>query len=636
MYQVVCLIMMDIKMSLNDKQRLAVLENSQSLLVLAGAGTGKTRFLCAKILYLLNLGNAPNSIVAITFTKKAAKEMNDRVKKYYKGKDISFIGTFHSFGVSILRSFGEKINIPSNFIIADSSDSISIIKRFLRQQNLEPKKASDVYRLISKLKGISELPETFSDNVYEPFNTKVFLKIWNNYEITLRENSMLDFNDLIGKCVLLLENSPEIKKELNNKYKHILIDEFQDIDNLQSKFIQLLKGSNSNIYAVGDMDQNIYEWRGADASFALDFADTYEPSKVFTLEENYRSTKTIVGAANEVIKRNKMRFPRELKTKKSGGEKISLYINKNAELESYCISQEIEKLVEKGVKYNDIVVLYRNNFQSRILERVFLQENIPYIVVGQKFFERSEIKDICSYIRYICVNKNISDLDRIINTPTRSIGGVSKELIFNKREDDLSPIAEKSYRKFIDIVENLKSFAKNHTLFEIAKKIIDEVGYIEYIELKKDDAESRILNIKELLSFLSTFDGNAIESANTFFESIALQTDQDEITEKDNGTVTLMTVHSSKGLEFPYVFISGLEDGLFPSLYEDSENRIESERRLFYVAITRAMLKVYLCSALERFSYGDEKTRSPSRFLSEIPSNYISLETLEDSNDINF
>ena len=618
---------MDKNIPLNNQQKIAVFEDSCSTLVLAGAGTGKTRFLCAKIIHALKNGYAPDSIVAITFTNKAAKEMKERIKNYSKlNNRISFVGTFHSFGVFLLRSFGSVLKIPNNFAIADTEDSTSIIKKFLKEQSLDPKHAKAARNLISKYKRLRYSYEYFPDKVYQPFGTKVFLKIWEHYENELKKASMLDFDDLIKKSVELLENFPDVRKTLNEKYRYIFIDEFQDIDALQNNLIQLIKGDGSKVCAVGDMDQNIYSWRGSDPSFALDFAELYKPSKIFTLEENYRSTKNIIDAANTVIKNNKARIPRELITSNSSGDLISIYLHQDSKQEAQIIADKIKSLALKGVKYQNIAILYRNNFQSRELEKAFLQENIPYNVVGQKYFARAEIKDICAYLRYICVGENNIDLTRIINQPPRGIGAKSQELISSGEISKLTTKAGNAYKEFVEIMNELKQYAKENSLKDLAQQLVEKIKFYEYLSDAKDDFEDRILNVKELVHFLSSFEGKAVDSANDFFENIALQSDQDEVDEK-KGKVTLMTVHASKGLEFEYVFVTGLEEGLFPSIKDDEniEEQEESERRLFYVALTRAKLNLYLHCAYDRLVFSNEYIGTPSRFLNEIPTNCIEL-----------
>jgi DNA helicase-2/ATP-dependent DNA helicase PcrA len=631
--------------NLNEKQMEAVLHKDGPLLIIAGAGAGKTRVLVHRVLHLIKNGVLPEEILAVTFTNKAAKEMKERVNELIsKDRDLNlpisqsslksptpFVSTFHSLGVHIIKENAQMLGLRRHFSIFDRSDSIRTIKEAMKkadvdQKQFEPRK---ILGIISRSKGDGISLGQYKEGVGNDFMKRIVSEVWEKYQDILKKEQALDFDDLLLKTMSLLEQNIDIQKKYNSTWKYILIDEYQDTNRVQYRISELLSGENKNICVVGDIDQNIYSWRGADIQNLLDFEKTYQNTTIVLLEENYRSTKNIIGASNAIIEKNKNRVDKKLFTKQKEGEKITVSWGYNEEAEAYYIAQKIEDLFGSNVSYKEIAVLYRTNFQSRILEEVFLYQGIPYQVLGTRFFERKEVKDILSYLRASFNPENIADIKRIIDAPTRGIGKVTLIKMIEGKEFELSPSMRSRVNDFKSLLTKIRAFACLNKPSETIKYILKESGLENYFktskETNKEESLERLQNIYELVTLATKYDiFSPEEGIEKLLEDASLATDQDSL-EKENNAVKLMTIHASKGLEFDYVFISGLEDGLFPQHSED-ERDSEEERRLFYVALTRARKKVFLTFSSTRTIFGSKEARLPSDFINDIPEEYLETE----------
>jgi DNA helicase-2/ATP-dependent DNA helicase PcrA len=620
---------------LNDRQKSAVMATEGPLLILAGAGAGKTKTIAERIRHLVKKGVTPSSILAITFTNKAAKEMRTRVEAMLSedrdlNKPVSmyerpFVSTFHSLGVHILKEQSTKIGIRRHFTIFDRDDSKKAVKEALEKAGLDTKthEPNKILSMISKEKGRGSKAEEFADRGGFGYFATVVGQVWTEYEKILKRDNALDFDDLLLKTRDVLRDVPEVRDYYRSIWKYIHIDEYQDTNRVQYEIAQLLVGPEQNICVVGDIDQSIYSWRGADIKNLLDFEKDYPTAVAILLEENYRSTKTILDAANAVIEKNKLRRKKNLFTSKDFGEKISIYSGFDETSEAEFIASKAETLIKEGTPAEEIAVLYRANFQSRILEEAFMRKGIPYQMLGTRFFERKEVKDLISYLRAGLDPECLSDLKRVINVPTRGIGKATIVKIFSGMEADL-PATMK--RKISDFRELLKKIGENIKAMRASETItyIIQVSGLE-MEWKTDGEEgaARLENAYELVAFAARYDHlPGVDGIEAFLTDAALQSDQDEMRE-DGKAVRLMTVHASKGLEFNVVFISGLEDGLFPHERRDANltpAEAEEERRLFYVAITRARKKIFLSYAQVRMVFGSREVNMPSEFISDIPS----------------
>jgi len=613
---------------LNKEQKEAVLTTEGPILILAGAGSGKTRVLTTKIAYLINeMEISPYNILAITFTNKAAKEMGERLYKLVGEKSkYSQVSTFHSFGLRILRENCEKLGYTSNFIIMDSDDSLSVVKKILKELNLDPKQYNPnaIRNKISSCKN-----EMVSPEEYEKFAIgeieKVVLKVYQKYEKTLKRNNSIDFDDLLILPIKLFRNYPSILEKYQEKYKYILIDEYQDTNEAQYILTKMISAKYRNICCVGDNDQSIYSFRGANYRNILNFEKDYKEAKVIKLEQNYRSTSTILDAANCVIKNNTERKDKNLWSTKGEGDKITYFRAFNEKDEAFYVIREVKNLINKGIDYQNIAVIYRTNAQSHVLEEEFLKENMPYhIVGGTGFYSRKEIKDLLAYLRLIHNEKDNISLTRIINVPKRGIGLKSISNL-NEKADSLDvsmyeAITTGKEYQFKEMIEDLKRVSKDLTLTKLVDKILDVTGIKkEYEDEKTLEADIRLENLEEFKSITKKFEEReGIISLEDFLLEISLLTDVNEYKDDPN-RVSLMTVHSVKGLEFDYVFVVGLEEGIFPhinSLMDKDE--LEEERRLCYVAITRAKEKLYLVNSRMRTLFGKEQSNPASRFISEI------------------
>lgn len=624
---------------LNEKQQQAVLHINGPLLVLAGAGSGKTRVITYRMVNLIQNGIVPNNILAVTFTNKAAKEMRERVEKlikeHYPSERASFdslptVTTFHSLGVRILRENHEVLGLKRHFTIYDRADSMRAIKSSIEKAGYNPKEfePKKILGRISKAKGDAVTCSQFKADA-SSYPDKVAGEVWEKYEETLTQEQALDFDDLLAKTLRLLSDYPHVREVLQNRYRYIHIDEYQDTNRVQLEIARLLAGAKNNICVVGDLDQSIYSWRGADIKNVLQFERFFPNTTTVLLEENYRSTKNIIGASNDVIAKNRNRIDKEVFTSNEAGEKIELYAAMNGSEEAEYIAKSANRLISEGKDPSDIAVLYRTNFQSRALEEAFMRADIPYQLLGTKFFERKEVKDVLSYLRLALNPNSVADLVRVINEPARGIGKVTMLKVVEGNKAELKGATLEKVERFDQIISDIGDEARTKPLSETIKFIIHRTG-IE-TELKKQGTEedlSRLENLMELVTLASRFNDKDPEDAvEALLETAALQSDQDELADKkEQDAVRLMTVHSAKGLEFPYVFVCGLEEGLFPhERLDDGQTDHEEERRLFYVALTRAGKKVFLSYAHIRTIYGSQKINVPSSFLNDISKDYIEV-----------
>lgn len=622
---------------LNAPQTEAVLHTSGPLLILAGAGSGKTRVITHRIVHLIHTGVAPQHILAVTFTNKSAKEMRERVVKLvhtFPGSErgstdsLPTVTTFHALGVRILREYHETLGLRRHFVIYDRADSMRAVKAAIDAAGYNPKEfePKTILGKISRAKGDAKTPAGFKEAATS-YPDRVTAEVWQRYEEIMRLDHALDFDDLLVKTLRLLEEHPHVRTSLQNRYRYIHIDEYQDTNRVQFETARLLAGDAQNICVVGDIDQNIYSWRGADIKNVLQFERHFPATKTILLEENYRSTKNIIGASNDVIKKNKNRVEKVVFTSNDQGDKISLYAAMTGIDEAEYVARTAGAIIKTGVAPSSIAVLYRTNFQSRVLEEAFLNYAIPYQLLGTKFFERKEVKDVLSYLRLALNPDSTADLTRVINEPARGIGKVTMLKVISGKRGELKGATLDKVERFDQIMSDLGDAARTMVLSETIKFVMKRTG-IE-TELKKNGTEddlSRLENLRELVTLAIRYDELGSEDAvEALLENAALQSDQDELKAKEEqDAVRLMTVHSAKGLEFPYVIICGLEQGLFPhERLDDTGIDHEEERRLFYVALTRAETKVYLTYAHMRTIYGSQRVNVPSTFINDIDPEYI-------------
>lgn len=630
--------------NLNNKQQEAVLKTEGPLLVLAGAGSGKTKVLTTRIAYLIEEKHIdPYNILAITFTNKAAKEMKDRTYNLIGEQASSLqISTFHSFGLKIVRENCELLGYDHNFVIMDSDDSLTVVKKILKDINKDPKiyNPKAIRNKISSCKNELMSPESYEKFVASDYE-KVILEVYQKYVKKLKNNNSIDFDDLLMLPIKLFKENPLVLEKCQNRFKYILIDEYQDTNEAQYILTKMISAKYKNICVVGDIDQAIYGWRGANYKNILNFEKDYKDCSTILLEENYRSTKTILDAANDVIKNNKNRKDKKLWSNNGDGEKIEYFRAFNERDEGQYAIRKIKELHNRGVNYQDIAILYRTNAQSRTLEEEMLKENLPYRVVGSfYFYSRKEIKDLIAYLRLIHNSKDNISLLRVINTPKRGIGLKTIENLTKKADLENKSIYEVidsgKELQFKELIENLKKVAEELTLTQLIDKVLDASGMKQELESEKSlEAEIRLENLEEFKSITKSFEEReGLISLEDFLLEISLISDVEEYKD-DANKINLMTIHSVKGLEFDYVFVVGLEEGIFPhmnSLMENSE--LEEERRLCYVAITRAKKKLYLVNARRRTLFGREQVNPPSRFIGEINNNLIHSNVSEENKTI--
>ena len=538
------------------------------------------------------------------------------------------VTTFHSLGVRLLREFHNYLHLPRHFTIYDRSDSLRAVKSALEQASYDPKEFEPrkILSKISRAKGDAESVTSYK-NAASSFPDQVAATVWEKYEAILKTEHALDFDDLLAKTLLLLQTQPPVREVLQKRYQYIHVDEYQDTNAVQFSIAKLLCGDKLNICVVGDIDQNIYSWRGADIKNVLQFEREFPTATTILLEENYRSSKTIIAASNEIIEKNKNRIPKVVFTSNEQGEKISLYAAMTGNDEAEYIATTAKSLIAAGRKPSDIAVLYRTNFQSRALEEAFLNYSVPYQLLGTKFYERKEVKDVLSYLRLALNPGSMADLVRVINEPVRGIGKVTMLKVVEGKRSELKGAVLEKVSRFDQIMQDIADEARTKPLAETLKFIIKRTG-IE-TELKKNGTEddlSRLENLQELVTLAKRYDEmDPEEAVESLLETAALQSDQDELKDKEEQDATrLMTIHAAKGLEFPVVFISGLEEGLFPhERLDDTGIDHEEERRLFYVALTRASKKIYLTYAHMRTIYGSQRVNLPSSFLNDINTKHI-------------
>ena len=634
---------MNLLEKLNDKQREAASQIDGSILILAGAGSGKTRTITYRIAHMIeNVGISPYSILAVTFTNKAAKEMRERVEELVG--DVAkacTISTFHSFGMRLLRMYGKEVGYNSNFTIYDTDDQKRIVKAILKGQNLSINGVKLTERdLVSMISKIKEQIKTLDE--YSVMNKQI-VEVYDKYNRALLESNAMDFSDILLNTYKLLQK-PEILEKVQNKYKYIMVDEYQDTNNLQYKIIDLIARKSSNLCVVGDENQSIYGFRGANILNILNFENNYNNAKIIKLEENYRSTTTILDAANELIKNNKSSKDKKLWTQNGKGDLIKVLACDNARDEVSRIIEIIKKNHQNGIAYRDMTILYRTNAQSRLFEEGFLRYNISHKVFGGiSFYSRAEIKDIIAYLSIIVNPQDELNLQRIINVPKRKVGekGIEK-IITYARENNLNLLEALSHIKKIsgltvvgkekilemyDIIKELKDLSYTETASYIVQTLIDKIKYIDYIKENYSDAEARIENIDEFKNSILELENVVGElRLNEYLENVSLISATDNLEEKSD-YVKLMTIHNSKGLEFPIVFLVGFENEIFPgtrAMFEEKE--MEEERRLCYVALTRAEKKLYLSHATIRFVYGQDRLSTPSVFLKEIPEKLLDID----------
>ena len=614
--------------NLNDKQKEAVLYNDGPLLIIAGAGAGKTKTLTTKIAYLIEEKYAtPYNVLAITFTNKAAKEMKDRL--YAKLGDVAKkiqVSTFHSFGLKLLRENFELLGYDRNFVIMDSDDSLTVVKKIIKDLGYDPKvyNPKAIRNKISSCKN-----EMISAKAYERYAVsdyeQVIHKIYEKYEDKLYQNNSVDFDDLLLLPIKLFKENPDVLERYQDLYQYILIDEYQDTNQAQYILTKLISEKNRRITCVGDDSQSIYSFRGANYKNILNFEKDYPDAKTILLEQNYRSTSTILDAANQVIKNNSQRKDKKLWTDRGTGEKIKYYRAYNERDEAQYVIRKIKELVNKGTEYKDIAILYRTNAQSRVVEEEMLKENLPYRVIGSfYFYSRKEIKDLIAYLRLIHNSKDNISLLRVINTPKRGIGLKTIENLTSKADEEgisiYDAINSGKELEFKNTIEKLKIVAEDLTLTELIDKVLDASGMKKELESEQSlESEVRLENLEEFKSITKAFEEKeGLISLEDFLLEISLISDVEEYKDDPN-RISLMTVHSVKGLEFDNVFVIGMEEGIFPHMNSLMENMaLEEERRLCYVAITRAKDNLHLVNARRRTLFGKEQVNPVSRFMSEI------------------
>lgn len=638
--------MVDIILSgLNPAQREAVTVVDGPLLVIAGAGSGKTRVLVHRIAYLISQGIRPDSILAVTFTNKAAGEMKERILHLLQstpplpppyqggawgGSSITpWVGTFHALGVFLLRRDGHHIGIPRSFTILDEDDTTSVVKRIIKEHHLDPKQfqPARVRRIISMLK---HMPFSAQKQENEPEEEssypKEILAISRQYEQELEQAHALDFDDLLLKTVALFHTHPDVLAKWQTQWRYIMVDEYQDTNHIQYLLAKLLAGPADgphNIMAVGDVDQAIYSWRGADFRNILSFEHDWPQTKIIILEQNYRSTALILEAANAIIQKNRERKKKNLWSNRAEGPLLEITLAENEREEAGLIVREILRLKKSGACLRDTAVLYRTNAQSRVLEEAFLRRGTPYRLIGGiRFYERKEIKDILAYVRLASNPRDHVSTRRVLNTPPRGIGAVLAEKYHMQKE--LAPREQARIETFRRILRTLEKAYTTAAPSDLVKHVISETGYESYLRDSTPEGEERWTNVEELLSVTSGYDHlDPPQGTDAFLENAALLSDADFV-DASADAAHIMTVHAAKGLEFDTVFVTGLEEGIFPhALSMHDPSQMEEERRLCYVALTRAKTRLYLSMAQTRTIYGEVQWNEPSRFLRDIPEHLI-------------
>ena len=618
--------------NLNAAQKEAVLHTEGPLLIVAGAGAGKTKTLTERIVHIIEKGISPANILAITFTNKAALEMRERVAQALEKKHIEespTVTTFHRLGAMIIRENAGYFGLTKHFTIADEEDARSIIRECMREFAIDPKQLDPkkIKHIISQSKMSGLTPDSLNRDAGNQTESEA-ARIWRAYETKLKLSHSVDFDDLIVKAVRFLEANKHILEQYQNRFLYVHVDEYQDTNDMEYRLVKMIAGEKKNICVVGDTDQNIYSWRGAKIKNMLHFDKDFPGAHTVFLEENYRSTPHILNAANAVIEKNTVRVPKKLFTRRPDGEKISRYEAFSELDEASFVARESAKLIDQGVPPEEIAVLFRANFQSRVLEEAFLLASVPYRVIGTRFFERAEVKDVLSYIRASINRDGLADIKRSINTPKRGIGDSSIAKIFAGMKDAIPAKAKNAYEGYIRILDKILMATESKQPSELVRYVLEESGLKEEYESEGEQGIERVENVGELATIAAMYDVLPHpDGVIKFLEDAALRSDQDEVNEKNNG-VRLITAHASKGLEFRVVFIVGMEEGLFPherSLKAVKIEDAEEERRLFYVALTRAKEKLYISHASQRTLFGQRNLAIPSQFLYDIPEDLIEL-----------
>ena len=641
---------------MNDRQAEAVQTTDGPLLIMAGSGSGKTRVLTHRIAYLIDekLVN-PWNILAITFTNKAAREMKERAFSLNPATEDCLIATFHSMCVRILRREADHIGYNRNFTIVDPGEQRTLMKRILKNLNLDPKKWNEraILGTISNAKN-DLIDEVAYENMAGDMYTEIVAKCYTAYQKELRQSEAMDFDDLIMLTLRLFDQNPDVLTYYQQRYQYIHVDEYQDTNHAQYQLVKLLASRFKNICVVGDADQSIYGWRGADMQNILDFEKDYPEAKVVLLEENYRSTKTILQAANEVIRNNRNRRPKNLWTQNEDGEEIVYYRANDEQDEALFVARTIDQLTREGYSHKDFAVLYRTNAQSRTVEEALLKANIPYTMVGgTKFYSRKEIRDVISYLNLIANPSDNISYERVVNEPKRGVGPGTVEKIRNFAASQNVSLLEASSQimlslvkgkaaqsvfDFANLILNLREQLDELTVTELVEIVLEKTGYTEQLVAQGTlESQARIENIEEFLSVTKNFDEHSendteetgLDKLSRFLNDLALVADTDDAGTQESSEVTLMTLHAVKGLEFPVVFIIGMEENVFPlSRATEEEDELEEERRLAYVGITRAEKVLFLTNANSRLLYGKTNYNRPTRFLNEISSDLLNYQGL--------
>ena len=603
---------------LNKEQQEAVVKNDCSLLIVAGAGTGKTRVLVEKMIHLLSHGTMGHQILALTFTNKAADEMRSRVSHQCSPDSLPFIGTFHSLCVSLLREFHADAGVSSGFVIFDRDTCRRVLKRCMKQEGITDMTPRIMQHTIGRLKmGLA------SDDKDEFI--RVAERVLPLYTAAMERENALDFDDLLLKSVALLQKNTSVRERVHSRYSYILVDEFQDTDGIQNRLVSLLKGPDTFVVAVGDTDQTIYSWRGASVHNMLSFNEQFDPVSIVFLTQNYRSSGTILTAANAVIAKNELRQDKDLVSTRPAGEKIVLMSSQDNETEAVSIARSIADLHTQGVPYKDIAVLFRANFQARALEMQMLDHSVPYTVLGTRFFERSEVKDLLSYLTLVQNPNSQEAFSRAAAVPRRGIGARTLQRVFEGEEHLLSASASSKVAKLRSVITHIAALAEKQSVVTLLKELLTLLEFKKYLTTSFDNPEERMREVGELVSFADRFSHfSGIDGIAQMLAEVALSSEQDSLRANTRDTVRLMTVHAAKGLEFPCVFIVGMEEGLFPFSSDEHETHdAEEERRLCYVAMTRAKDRLFCSFARRRSVFGSYRGMQPSSFLSDIPEHLV-------------
>jgi DNA helicase-2/ATP-dependent DNA helicase PcrA len=635
---------------LNDPQREAVLHYEGPLLVLAGAGSGKTRVLTHRIAYAVETDRAmPGEILAITFTNKAAAEMRERVEQLVgRRARAMWVMTFHSACARMLRAEGTRLGYTRGFTIYDEADSVRLVKRCIDELDIDPKRYTPraIKRQISDAKNTLLDAEGYRQRI-DSFFEQTAADVYELYEQRIHSMNAMDFDDLLVRCVDLLRLFPEVRERYATGFRHVLVDEYQDTNRAQYVWLQLLSQEHRNLCTVGDDDQAVYGFRGADIRNILDFEKDFPDARVIKLEQNYRSTQTILSAANAVVAHNRARKAKALWTDLGTGDPVKMRELEDEHAEARWVAGEIERLVDAGTSRDEVAVFYRTNAQSRVLEDTLVRYGVGYQVIGgTKFYDRAEVKDAIAYLTLLVNPSDVVAFERVVNSPRRGIGNTSQSRIVSHANTVGEPVWEvalapeevpglgaaaiKAVSRFMSTMERLHERAETASVGDLTGELLNEVGYIEALRAERTiEAEGRLENLEELVSVAREYDATAEEPAlEEFLQQIALFSEQDNLT-SDEGIVTLMTLHNAKGLEFPVVFMLGCEDGVFPHMRAIESGDLEEERRLCYVGITRAKRELYMTHARVRALYGAREWNVPSRFLAEIPEELVDREVQE-------